>query len=116
LHGLALWVTTPNLLWTLWPTHTDVRSIGLWLAVLPVALMDLCYQNSGWVQFGYRFALDYFPFLIVLLALGGRRFGPGFYACMAFAIAVNTFGAITFDRTPKYYDNDGTQTRLFQPD
>jgi hypothetical protein len=116
LHGLALWFTTPNLLWTLWPKWFDVRSAGLWLAVLPIALLDLCYQNSGWIQFGYRFALDYMPFLIVLLALGRRRFGPGFYACLLFAIAVNTFGAITFDRYPKFYDNDGSQNRLFQPD
>jgi hypothetical protein len=56
------------------------------------------------------------PFLIVLLALGKRRFGPGFFLCMAFAIAVNTFGAITFDRQWKFYDNDGSQNRLFQPD
>jgi hypothetical protein len=116
LHGLALWVTTPNLLWLLWPRRVDVRMVGLTLAALGIAVLDLCYQNSGWIQFGYRFALDYMPFLIVLLALGKRRFGPGFYACMLVAIAVNTFGAITFDRQWKFYDNDGTQNRLFQPD
>ncbi|MDB4986500.1 MAG: hypothetical protein JWN04_1678 [Myxococcaceae bacterium] len=116
LHGLALWFTTPALLLTLWPKQLDARIVGLWLAVIPIALVDLCYQNSGWVQFGYRFALDYMPMLIVLLALGRRRFGPGFYLCLAFAVVVNTFGALTFDRAPRFYDNDGTQNRLFQPD
>ncbi|MDB4974800.1 MAG: hypothetical protein JWN48_3141 [Myxococcaceae bacterium] len=116
LHGLALWFTTPALFWTLWPKRWDARMVGLWLAILPIAFIDLCYQNSGWLQFGYRFALDYMPMLIVLLALGQRRFGPGFYACLAFAVVVNTFGALTFDRAPRYYDNDGTQNRLFQPD
>ncbi|MET0284029.1 MAG: hypothetical protein ABW352_06150 [Polyangiales bacterium] len=116
LHGLALWFTTPALLWTLFPRHVDVRMVGLWLAVIPVALMDLAYQNSGWIQFGYRFALDYMPFLIVLLALGRRRFGPGFHALLVFAIAVNLFGAVTFDRMWRFYDNDGSQNRLFQPD
>ena len=33
---------------------------------------SLFYMNSGWVQFGYRFSLDYMVFLIVLLAIGGR--------------------------------------------
>jgi hypothetical protein len=116
LHGLALWFTTPALLWTLWPRYVDVRTVGLWLAVIPIALMDLAYQNSGWIQFGYRFALDYMPFLFVLLALGRRKFGPGFYALLVFSIAVNLFGAVTFDRMWRYYDNDGTQNRLFQPD
>lgn len=116
LHGLALWFTTPALLWTLWPRRVDVRMVGLWCAVIPIALMDLAYQNSGWIQFGYRFALDYMPFLIVLLALGRRRFGPGFYALLVFSIAVNLFGAVTFDRMWRFYDNDGSQNRLFQPD
>jgi hypothetical protein len=116
LHGLALWFTTPALLWTLFPRHVDVRMVGLWLAVIPIALMDLAYQNSGWIQFGYRFALDYMPFLIVLLALGRRRFGPGFHALLVFAITVNLFGAVSFDRMWRFYDNDGTQNRLFQPD
>ncbi|HEX5659190.1 MAG TPA: hypothetical protein VFX59_18480 [Polyangiales bacterium] len=116
LHGLALWFTTPALLWTLWPRFVNVRMVGLWLALLPIAVMDLAYQNSGWIQFGYRFALDYMPFLIVLLALGRRRFGPGFHALLVFAVAVNLFGAVTFDRAWRYYDNDGSQNRLFQPD
>jgi len=116
LHGLALWFTTPNLLWLPFPRWVDARTVGLWMAVLPIALVDLCYQNSGWIQFGYRFALDYMPLLMVLLALGRRRFGPGFYLCLVFAIAVNAFGAVTFDRQWKFYDDDGTQNRLFQPD
>ena len=116
LHGLALWFTTPALLWTLWPRAFDARTVGLWLAVIPIAFIDLCYQNSGWIQFGYRFALDYMPLLIVLIALGRRRFGPGFYACLLFAVVVNTFGALTFDRSWRFYDDDGTQNRLFQPD
>jgi hypothetical protein len=116
LHGLALWFTTPNLLWVVWPKWLDARSVGLLLAAAAVAIADLCYQNSGWIQFGYRFALDYMPLLVVLIARGRRRFGPVFYACLLFAIAVNTFGAITFDRQQRFYDDDGTQRRLFQPD
>ena len=116
LHGLALWVTTPNLLWVLWPKQTYVHTLALSVPALLICVLNLCYQNSGWVQFGYRFALDYMPFLVVLLALGGRRFGPGFYACLAFAVGVNAFGAVTFGRIPRFYDNDRTQNRVFQPD
>ena len=49
--------------------------VGLMIAAVAVALLDLCYQNSGWVQFGYRFSLDYMIFLVLLLALGGILFG-----------------------------------------
>jgi hypothetical protein len=115
-HGLALWVTTPNLLLTLWPKRVTTTMIALYIATLVVLVLNLCYQNSGWVQFGYRFSLDYMIPLFVLLALGARRIGPGFYLMMAFAIAVNTFGALTFDRAWEYYDQDPTQNVIFQPD
>lgn len=115
-HGLALWFTTPNLLLTLWPKRVNVTMVGLYLATAVVMVLNLCYQNSGWVQFGYRFSLDYMVLLFALLALGARRFGPGFYLMMVFAIAVNTFGALTFDRAGEFYDNDPTQNVIFQPD
>ncbi|MDQ3031460.1 MAG: hypothetical protein M3Y87_03515 [Myxococcota bacterium] len=115
-HGLALWFTTPALLLVLWPKKVDATMVALYLAAAAVAIWNLLYQNSGWVQFGYRFALDYLPLLFVLLALGRRRFGSGFVAAMIFAIVVNTFGAITFDRAGQFYDDDASQDRVFQPD
>lgn len=115
-HGLALWFTTPNYLWVLWPKRVRALMVALAVGAGCTALVDLCYQNSGWIQFAYRFSLDYSVVLIALLALGGRRFGPGFYAMLGFAILVNTFGAITFDRMPVFYDRDLSQNVIFQPD
>lgn len=115
-HGLAIWVTTPALLLVLWPKRVTGAMKALAWAAGAVALANLCYQNSGWIQFGYRFSLDYSLVLFVLLALGGRRFGPVFYGLLVVAIAVNAFGAITFDRVHKYYDGDATQRVIFQPD
>jgi len=115
-HGLALWFTTPNLAWSLWPKTVDAMVVALWAAVLPTALCTLLYQNTGWIQFGYRFSLDYLPLLFVLVTLSGRRFGVAFLSCAVFAIVVNTFGAVTFDRYPQFYDDDSTQRVIFQPD
>jgi hypothetical protein len=115
-HGLALWFTTPNLLTALWPRRTTAPMVALFVATALVALWNLLYQNSGWVQFGYRFSLDYLPMLFALLAMGRRRFGPGFWALALFAVVVNGFGAITFDRAWEFYDGDPTQNVIFQPD
>jgi hypothetical protein len=117
-HGLAIWVTTPALALVLWPRQRlDAGMRTLALAALLVCLWNLGYQNSGWLQFGYRFALDYMTALFVLLAVGGRsvRSLP-FLAALVFAIAVNLFGAITFQRAPRFYDDDTSQTRIFEPD
>jgi len=102
-HGLAMWVTTPVLLLVLWPRERAAIHRTLWITVACVALPSLVYQNSGWVQFGYRFSLDYLVFLILLLAVGGRPLGRIPQALIAVGIAVNLFGAVTFDRQWQYY-------------
>ena len=117
-HGLAIWITTPALLLVLWPARKlDAGMKALAFCALLVCAWNLAYQNSGWLQFGYRFSLDYTAALFVLLAVGGRsvRSLP-FVAAMLFAVAVNLFGAITFNRVPQFYDDDASQTRVFEPD
>lgn len=125
LHGLALWVTTPHYLELVRVRRRpgDLHSIGLALAALFVASVVLLYQNSGWIQFGYRFSNDFAIFLIVLLALNGRPVRALWLSALAFAIVVNAFGALTFDREfvirgrrVSFYDNDYSQQRYFQPD
>lgn len=104
-HGLAIWVTTPALLLILWPKQKPPIHRALWITVACVAAPSLLYMNSGWVQFGYRFSLDYMVFLVVLLAIGGR---PISRILIAACIAINLFGAVTFDRAWKYYRTGGT--------
>src|SRR5690606_22297724 len=71
-HGMALWITTPLFVALLWPRRREFIHKSLWATVALIAIPILCYQNSGWVQFGYRFSLDYTVFLILLLAVGAR--------------------------------------------
>ena len=102
-HGLAIWVTTPVLLYLLWPRERNALHFPLWVTTLFVAVPSLLYMNSGWVQFGYRFALDYIVFLMMLLAIGGRPLTKLAKALIIAGIVVNLFGAFTFDRAWKYY-------------
>lgn len=113
-HGLALWFTTPVLVYVLFPKHRTRLYTALILTTLTIAVFNLLYQNTGWVQFGYRFSLDYMPFLIVMIALTGRRFGKLFYALCIFAVVVNLFGAVTFDRMRQF--SASRPTAYFQPD
>ena len=97
-NGLALWFTTPAYLLLFFPKRTPVPHAALVLTALAVALPTLFYQNTGWIQFGYRFSNDYAVFLFALLALGGRPFKSVFLALGVFAVVVNAFGALTFQR------------------
>ncbi len=117
-HGLALWVTTPLYLWLLWPRKWTKVHWALTLTALSVAIPTLFYQNTGWVQFGYRFSNDYAVFLFCLLAIGGFRLGPLFHAAAVWSLIVNSFGALTFQRPKfaKYYHQEGTQSVMYPPD
>jgi hypothetical protein len=117
-HGLALWLTTPAYLWLLWPRRMGRAGWVLLVTAAAVALPDLLYQNTGWVQFGYRFSNDFAPFLFALLAVGARGLGRGFALAAVWAIAINTFGALTFEREHgrRYYVIEGSQRTLYQPD
>lgn len=122
-HGLALWFTTPALLFLLWPQRplwlpspidrepAQERSrqlrLGICLTIVPIALASLLYQNSGFVQFGYRFSLDYMVLLVLLLRLGSPTI-PGsllFRVCVVFGVVINLFGALTFNRMGAFYFN-----------
>lgn len=102
-HGLGLPFTTPLYSYLLWPRRRSPLTPWLGLAVLLPVLVHLFYQNSGWVQFGFRFSLDYAVYLVALLALGGHRFGVFAKGLILFGVGVNTFGAITFGRMWQFY-------------
>jgi hypothetical protein len=117
-HGLALWVTSPFFAWAVWPKRTGPWFWALAVTALAVAGPDLLYQNSGWIQFGYRFSNDFAPFVVALIAVGGRRLSAPFWILAAAALGVNGFGAATFQRGAfaRYYFVEGTQRVLHQPD
>jgi hypothetical protein len=106
-HGMALWITTPALLLVLWPARRGPWHRMLWATIGCVAIWPLLYQNSGWIQFGYRFSLDYIVLLVLVLALSGRVFGRVTKALIVLGILVNLFGAVTFHRAEIFYRTDG---------
>jgi hypothetical protein len=116
--GLALWITSPFYAWAVWPKRTGPLFWALAATVFAVAAPILLYQNSGWIQFGYRFSNDFAPFVFAMIAVGGRRFSAPFWALGAVALVVNGFGALTFQRGAfaPYYFVDGSQRILHQPD
>lgn len=114
-HGLALWITSPALFLLLWPRERGPLHAPLWITVACVAAWTLLYQNSGWVQFGYRFSLDYMVFLVLLLAVGGRPITRSVQALIVVGIAVNLFGAATFHRHRAYYRTDAQAYQCVVP-
>jgi hypothetical protein len=105
-HGMSLLVTSPNLAYTVMPQEPSPLTRPLWLTVAAVALPDLLYQNSGYVQWGYRFSLDFMVYLMVILAIGNRRLTRLFKTLLIVAIVINLLLAIGFDRYMQFSFED----------
>jgi hypothetical protein len=71
--GMSLLLTSPAWLLVLPAIRRrwgDPVVAGGVVAAGLVALLDLMHFSQGWVQFGYRFSLDWAPFLLPVAALG----------------------------------------------
>jgi hypothetical protein len=72
-HGMSLLITTPWLLFALWPRKVSRLE---WLALANFAVIcapSLLYYNDGWVQFGQRFALDSIALALLAATYGAAR-------------------------------------------
>ncbi len=82
--GMALWVTSPVVICLLL-TRADRRAWLPWAGVILSMLVPMLFFFSvGWVQYGYRYSLDWWVPVMVLLAhaLCGRP-RPGDWALLA---------------------------------
>jgi hypothetical protein len=102
-HGLTLLLTLPILVLVLVPKEKRRLQLPLWLAVALCALPGLFYQNTGYMQFGFRFSLDYTPYLVLLFALSGWSLKDRWAAsAMALGFLVNFWGAVAFSGYTEY--------------
>lgn len=103
-HGLSLFFVTPALIYVLWPARWSAFARNAAITAAVVSIPDLFYQNTGWEQFGYRFGLDFLPYLFLLLAVGGASFGTRtFKVLLVASFLMAALGAVTFDRMGQFY-------------
>ena len=104
-------VTSPNLAYNVMPQAPSPLRRALWVTILTTALPSLLYHSSGYVQFGYRYSLDYLVFFVVLLAISSRPLTKLFRGLVLCSFVVNLFLAITFDRYMQFsYDDCSSPT------
>jgi hypothetical protein len=94
--GTALWFTSPALVLAFVARRPVRLVVTLWLAVALVAGPSLLYYANGGSQFGMRHALDFAPFLLVLMGLAVRE-GLGVVwiagrALIAWSVAAGVWG------------------------
>jgi hypothetical protein len=71
--GMSIFITSPGLLYAVRAPWRTSRVWWLAGAALVVLIPTLLYYGGGWLQFGYRYALDSIPFVWALCVLAAVR-------------------------------------------
>ncbi|RJR26822.1 hypothetical protein C4561_03515 [candidate division WWE3 bacterium] len=64
--GMGIFFTSPFLLLLFTYTYKKRESLLLLLTSLLISIPILLYFGVGWVQFGYKYSLDFLPFIYIL--------------------------------------------------
>ena len=68
--GLSIWITTPAFLYSIF-SNIKERVVQIsWFVIILTSLVIFSHGTTGFAQFGYRFAVDFYPFLIFLTIKG----------------------------------------------
>jgi hypothetical protein len=100
LHGTNILIGAPWLFALALGRERCPQRWGLLISALAVALPSLLYQNSGQIQFSYRFALDWLPLVLAALVFGGGAKRPWFPLLVCAGAAWQLYGAYWFGRRP----------------
>ena len=93
--GLAIWITTPAFIYAYKAGIRDKLALGCWVSIGLIALVNFSHGSWGFVQFGYRFAVDFYPFLFLLTVKGiGNEIRWHHKALIIFGILINLWGVL----------------------
>jgi hypothetical protein len=99
--GLSIWITTPAFIYSLW-ANIKKRIIQMsWFSIGAIALVVFSHGSTGFAQFGYRFAVDFYPLLVLLTILGvSKQNGPKWHhwLLLALGIIVNLWGVLWINK------------------
>lgn len=96
--GLAIWFTTPAFIFALKSKIRDSITVWSWVSIIAIALVIFTKGLSGW-GFGYRYAVDFYPFLFLLTLKGmGSEIKWYHKVLIIIGIIVNLIGTIGVNR------------------
>ena len=100
LGGMSIFLTTPLFLWVIKARRPDWFGVGAWASILLILIPILAHADPGGMQFGFRYAQDLYPMLLLLTVRGlGGRISTEAWIAIAVGGVVNLWGMVS-----SYYD------------
>jgi hypothetical protein len=103
LSGTALTWTSPALVLAFFVRRPLPLVVSLWCATVLAAIPNFMYYVNGSIQFGMRHALDFEPFLYVLMVLASRRgLHPVGRVLIAISVLMGIWGSCYWDAVYRF--------------
>lgn len=98
--GMSIWITTPAFVFAFCANIKEKIVKQLWVVILLIALINFSYGSTGFSQFGYRYAVDFYPFLLFLTIKGATKTGLRWYHwfLLFLSVVVNLWGVIWINK------------------
>jgi len=98
--GLAIWITTPAFIFSFFADFKEKIVKYSWLSIFLISLLIFSHGTTGFTQFGYRFAVDFYPFLIFLTIKRAANTGIKWYhwLFLFLSILVNLWGVLWINK------------------
>jgi hypothetical protein len=98
--GLSIWITTPAFIYASFASIKDKLVRFSWISILLISLVIFSHGTTGFAQFGYRFAVDFYPVLIFLTIKGMSSTGLKWHhwLLLFIGVLVNTWGVLWINK------------------
>lgn len=98
--GLAIWITTPAFIYIFCSKFKEKIVKFSWLVIVLISLLIFSHGTTGFTQFGYRFAVDFYPFLLLLTIKGVAKTGLKWHhwLLLTLSIIVNLWGVLWINK------------------
>jgi hypothetical protein len=99
-NGLSIWITTPAFIYALKSDFKKRLTQASWLSIILILAVVISHGGNGFAQFGYRFAVDFYPILIFLIITGIAKTGLRWHhwLLLFFGVLVNMWGVIFINK------------------
>lgn len=100
LSGLAIWITTPAFIYSFFAKFKDKFVLFSWISIIAISLLIFSHGSTGFTQFGYRFAVDFYPFLTYLTIKGvSNSGGPKWHhwILLFIGVIINLWGILSIN-------------------
>ncbi|HSX49012.1 MAG TPA: hypothetical protein VLE44_02025 [Candidatus Saccharimonadales bacterium] len=99
-YGLAIWITTPAFILALKNNLKEKVVQFSWISIALISLVVFSHGGNGFAQFGYRFAVDFYPILVFLTiwSVSKKKLTKYHWILLFVGILVNLWGVLWINK------------------